>query len=797
MKKIKKISGICAATLVLAMGGLFVPTLTAKAAGAVDITNNVSASGWTDHQDLRVTYLDLGENVEPAIGYKIIDGDYTYVQDYVMINGRTIKDINTNVDDSAYVYSTFPSTIDNPIYKVPVIVQVNNGKLEIKIHDNYVATLGDYVQITVKAGLYFENDGTRYEVTADKTFTVFGTKPTEVDITDGVTIDNWLKVGNAQELTYTMIYFPEGVLPEISYSAMDTDEWKYVQEYITINGKTVKEINETTDASAYQFATFPSTAADIYKVPVILYENGNALEVKIHNSYLETLQGDITISLKEGFSIVQGANKYVVCEDVSLVVEGTKEIDIAGEIAINGWWTTGDAQELTYTTINFPEGVLPGIIAYSAMDKAAWMYLQEYIALNGRTVKEINETTDTSAYQFATFPSTAADIYKVPVIIYENGNNLEVKFHNNYLKTLGDTLEITVKAGLSIVDGNTKYVVGSDVTKTVLEVVEEDLSGNVSVSGWYAAGDAQELTYTRIEFPKGVLSDSIDYDVTDKAAWMYLQEYICLNGKSIKEINETTDTTDYVFSTFPSTADNKYKIPVIILENNNGLELKFHNTYLQTVEGDLEITIKEGLYVTVGATKYVVGKDVCYQLSDGIWADKNATYTVTYYVNGEVYGEVEEYAFKSALVLRENVATDPGYVFSGWEYTATSGVIQDMEIYGFITAIGYEITYHLNGGVNASTNPIVYYVTDGEILLKDATKEGATFKGWYTSEDYTTKVEKLSPDQLGDMALYALFEGGDTDDEGGCGSVTGVGAGMLALVGSAILLKKKRKDTDD
>ncbi|MBR4942655.1 MAG: InlB B-repeat-containing protein, partial [Clostridia bacterium] len=500
--------------------------------------------------------------------------------------------------------------------------------------------------------------------------------------------------------------------------------------------------------------------------------------------------------LKEGFSIVQGENKYVVNEDVSLVIEGMKEIDITEGIAINGWWSTGDAQELTYTTINFPEGVLPGIIAYSAMDKAAWMNLQEYIALNGKTVKEINETTDTSDYVFSTFPSNADDKYKVPVIIFENGNNLEIKFHNTYLKTLGNQLEITVKAGLSIVVGNTKYVVGSDVTQTVLEIVEEDISGNVSVSGWYAAGDAQELTYTRIQFPKGVLPESLDYDVTDKAAWTYLQEYIYLNGKSIKEINETTDTSAYVFSTFPSTADAKYKLPVIIYESNNGLELKFHNTYLQTVEGDLEITIKEGLYVTVGATKYIVNEDVCYQLSDEIWADKNATYTVTYYVNGEVYGEVEEYVFKAALVLRENVATNPGYVFSGWEYTATSGIIQDMEIHGFITAIGYEITYHLNGGVNDSTNPIVYYVTDGEILLKDATKAGAIFKGWYTSEDYTTKVEKLSPDQLGDMELYALFEGGETDD-GGCGSVMGAGVGTLTLVGTAILLKKKRKDTDE
>ena len=354
-------------------------------------------------------------------------------------------------------------------------------------------------------------------------------------------------------------------------------------------------------------------------------------------------------------------------------------------------------------------------------------------------------------------------------------------------------VEITLGKGFSIQNVDTKYIVTEDVKKTVLQITETALTG-ITVNGWAAAGDAMELTYTRIRFPEGVLPESIDYDVLDKRAWTYLQEYIYLNGKSIKQINEETDTSGYVFSTFPSTADEKYKLPVIIFENGNALELKFHNAYLQTVEGNLEITVKAGLYILVESTKYVVNQDICYQLSGDIWSDKNRTYTVTYYVNGEVYGEVEEYPYKTALVVRENVATDIGYEFSGWEYTATTGIIQDMEIYGYIKPIRYTITYHLNGGVNAFTNPIVYYVTDGEILLKDATKEGATFKGWYTSEDYATKVEKLSPEQLGDMELYALFEGGDTDNKDGCGSIVGIRSGFFALVGAAILLKKRKNN---
>ena len=649
MKWLKKLCAAVMAVVALAASVWALATVAAKADVTADITENVSASNWIEQNELRVTYLSLGDGVVPAIGYGIIDNNaYTYVQDYVAINGRTIKEINTDttLGASGWTYTVFPSTADAK-YKLPVIVYVNNGKLEIKIHNNYVERLGDCVEITAKAGLYFENNGTKYEVTEDKTFTVFGKKMDETDITDKVSVGEWLP--------------------------------------------------------------------------------------------------------------------------------------------------TGEAAELTYTIIRFPQGVLPGYIDYGVMDKSAWLYIQEYIFLNGESVKQINEETDTSNYVFSTFPSIAADIYKVPVIVYENGNTIEVKFHNDYLQTLeGDKIEITLGEGFSIANGDTKYIVTEDVKQTVLQITETQLTG-ITVNGWAAAGDAMELTYTRVQFPKGLLPGSIDYDVLDKSAWMYLQQYIYLNGKSIKQINEETDTSNYVFSTFPSTADVKYKLPVIIFENGDALELKFHNDYLQTLEGDLEITIKAGLYILEGATKYVVKEDICYQLSGDIWSDKNRIYTVTYYVNGEVYGEIEQYPYKSAVVLRENVTAVAGYQFSGWEYTATDGIIQDMEIRGYIKPIRYTITYHLDGGINDSTNPIFYYVTDGEILLKDATKEGAIFKGWYTSQDYTTKVEKLSPDSLGEMQLYALFEE-TAENKGGCGSIVGAETGLFALVGMAFLLKKKNDE---
>ena len=45
-----------------------------------------------------------------------------------------------------------------------------------------------------------------------------------------------------------------------------------------------------------------------------------------------------------------------------------EEKDITANVSINGWTTTGSAQELTYTLINFGAGVLPSDLGYHILD---------------------------------------------------------------------------------------------------------------------------------------------------------------------------------------------------------------------------------------------------------------------------------------------------------------------------------------------------------------------------------------------------------------------------------------------
>ena len=67
------------------------------------------------------------------------------------------------------------------------------------------------------------------------------------------------------------------------------------------------------------------------------------------------------------------------------------------------------------------------------------------------------------------------------------------------------------------------------------------------------------------------------------------------------------------------------------------------------------------------------------------------------------------------------------------------------------------ITYVLNGGTNAESNPDSYNEGKTEVILADAEKEGCTFEGWYSDADFTTRVTSIPTTQRGPVVLYAKF----------------------------------------
>lgn len=69
----------------------------------------------------------------------------------------------------------------------------------------------------------------------------------------------------------------------------------------------------------------------------------------------------------------------------------------------------------------------------------------------------------------------------------------------------------------------------------------------------------------------------------------------------------------------------------------------------------------------------------------------------------------------------------------------------------------YNITYELNGGVNNLSNPNQFTEETSTITLNEPTRQGYTFLGWYSDEDFETKITYIKIGTKTDITLYAKW----------------------------------------
>ncbi|MGN0151700.1 MAG: InlB B-repeat-containing protein, partial [Wujia sp.] len=144
-----------------------------------------------------------------------------------------------------------------------------------------------------------------------------------------------------------------------------------------------------------------------------------------------------------------------------------------------------------------------------------------------------------------------------------------------------------------------------------------------------------------------------------------------------------------------------------------------------------------------------------------------ADYSIHYILNGGTNADDNPSGYIFGMgVAGFKDASKKGYTFEGWysdaDFTTEVSSISashagDVTLYAKFTANKYGITYNLNGGINAAGNPASYTYGKGVTSFADASKEGYTFKGWYSDADFTTKVTSISTTHTGTVTLYAKF----------------------------------------
>ena len=68
----------------------------------------------------------------------------------------------------------------------------------------------------------------------------------------------------------------------------------------------------------------------------------------------------------------------------------------------------------------------------------------------------------------------------------------------------------------------------------------------------------------------------------------------------------------------------------------------------------------------------------------------------------------------------------------------------------------FAITYHLDGGVNAASNPAAF-AAGTAVALAAPTREGYEFQGWFADSKFTKRVDGISADASGDVELWAKW----------------------------------------
>ncbi len=150
-------------------------------------------------------------------------------------------------------------------------------------------------------------------------------------------------------------------------------------------------------------------------------------------------------------------------------------------------------------------------------------------------------------------------------------------------------------------------------------------------------------------------------------------------------------------------------------------------------------------------------------------------YKITYKMNGGTNNKSNPatYTVTSANITLAK-PTKKGCVFAGWYSDSKfknkvtvikKGTTGNKTLYARWKIYEYSITYNLNGGKFPIGNPASYNVNTATIKLKDATKKGYVFAGWYKESTFKTKVTTIPKGSTGNLKLYAKWEEKKTEEE--------------------------------
>ena len=268
-----------------------------------------------------------------------------------------------------------------------------------------------------------------------------------------------------------------------------------IMEYIHINGKSIRSIvmDNKNGATSYTGTSFPFHMGSWYSPIVVEGSSGSGLIIRILNSYVNDITLPFSITIKEGFSILDEHNKRLyVSEDLEYSFNGSSftkvirvaTVDVTDKMGLeNRAWALGEATDYSALGFTYTDGA-NGWLGADASLCAHWndhasfagsndgCDIMEYIYVNGRSVRAIvTENASNRKYgkESNSFPFSMNGVYApIDVETMSAGNGgLWIRIMNEFIADQGGTITITIKAGFKLLaeEGNF-LLVSSDIVYT-------------------------------------------------------------------------------------------------------------------------------------------------------------------------------------------------------------------------------------------------------------------------------------------------------------------------------------------
>ena len=274
---------------------------------------------------------------------------------------------------------------------------------------------------------------------------------------------------------------------------------------------------------------------------------------------------------------------------------------------------------------------------------------------------------------------------------------------------------------------NPKYYTREDKTF----VLQTPTKTGYTFKGWYSD---KKCTKKVTQITKGSSGDKVFYAKWEAAK--YTIKYNLNGGK-----NSSKNPTSYKITT-----------STIKLQNPSRNGYTFKGWYSDSSYTKQVTTIKKGSS----------GNKTLYAKWEAV------KYSITYKLNGGKNNAAnpESYSATTATIALKNPSRE-GYIFKGWysDKKCTKKVINikkgssgNKTFYAKWEAQKYTIKYNLNGGKNNSKNPSNYTFATSNIKLQNPSRDGYTFKGWYSDSKFTKKVKTITKGSTGNKTFYAKWE---------------------------------------